>query len=571
MIMRKIIFILSVCFVFWGIAQCGVGGSAAPQSSIPLPSAQDPITVSAPDADGLVRVIGSTGAVPNSSIVVIEVGVTLDAALSLPENTLNFRTTCASDLPECPSLGAENKCQYAASEDGSFTLQVPAEADENILVSYLDPDTCAETAAYTVVVTNDVVGIDMEVVNVLRPSATDPLFLIGYTESGDKISAVYDLVSGNLSTSSLVELEGMFRGSAYFKTDNEVFFLVMETTEGAIVSDQVDTDTGEVGLLRKVLDDDGNTMTSTDYLATNVTSYTYGDVDYPVNQIFFYYDQAFRVFEFGDDLSDEYLGSETAEGDIETQTITTSFPIVEATFSGFSTADITSFPFAGFLDGVLVLIMGFEHEGQTWYVALKHEYAYTDIYYYEMNFNADDTEMIVLGQEETGVFVDRVAGYGSASDDPQALSILKLGKQDVTLLDITGETLVCFDDDVVFLFDYAADDGDNGCVANGGTDEIQVASDQVDTSYVLLTDVLFDSENTGEMFVVGDENAGSGFITQHGAASVFETTETVSAIHPIYLGYDPTGNAMIVIDGGNADDGSSNIIVYELASTPSSY
>lgn len=572
-LLHKISFVCSVVIISWGMAQCGAttGGAAAPQSSIPLPDAQDPITVSAPDADGIVRVTGSAGAVPNNAVVVVEVGVattsSLGAELCVAKVDEIFKTECTSALPACPSLDSDNKCQDTAADDGSFTLQVPAGVDDNILVSYLDPDTCAETTAYTVVVTENVRSVPMDVADVFYIEDTDTLIFFGSTEDDDAALIAYNLSDSSSFDNSLDPIAGVPLSIDYFEDMSAVEYALVTTSEGISIANEVQYDTAAVSGFHEVYDGGGYPLSNGQYLDAYLTSYGSSVGETKVNQVFFYQNDSFQIIEFGDDIDDLGLGTITSDGRIQAQTLPAHFTIIEDSFDGFTSEDITTFSYFRFLGDEIVLVLGFEYAAETWYVVLKRAYSYREAAGDSLDFTAADTDMIVLGSTAGGVFVDLVEGY-SSEQEPYALTVLKIVEQDVSVIILEADTLSCFDDSVISLADYEGDDENNECVTSGGEDEMQVAADDVDTSGVLVTDVLIDADHYGELFVVGGSNLGSRFITQHGTTSLFETDDTVNVITPIFAGYYLTGNAMIVVDVGNTDDNVSNIVFYELAATP---
>lgn len=138
--MRALLFlsiVLAVSGAYLGVtANCGKS-TGAPPVVLPAPTAGN-ITVTAPDADGNVRVIGETGAVAaNAEVTVTNLSRPLSIVVRAASSCLSATTT--------------------ADADGAFEAEIAASVGDTITVSYVDPATNEESEALETTVPADVI------------------------------------------------------------------------------------------------------------------------------------------------------------------------------------------------------------------------------------------------------------------------------------------------------------------------------------------------------------------------------------------------------------------------------
>lgn len=130
-------------------------GSLLPQASLPPPDYQDEggITVSAPDANGVVTISAGEDSVPQDGTVIITVGST-NAGISSDddedEDASDENGGCYDKISQCPQLDSKNRCQQIPDADGSFTTTVSATVAATITVAIVDQHSCSEVKEYKV-------------------------------------------------------------------------------------------------------------------------------------------------------------------------------------------------------------------------------------------------------------------------------------------------------------------------------------------------------------------------------------------------------------------------------------
>lgn len=240
---------LGLCLALLLLGSCSTGGSALPQASIPAPSAQcdgggDCITVSSPNTQGLVTVTASAGAVPDSAVVIIGVEGTspqLAFLFSLFDPLIplaHAQPLCESELPECSEDAFDGQCQVTAGTDGSFRVRIPAELGEQINISYIDPNTCAEVE--TLDQTIDIKFLPLAVEGeflVLGPNST--VLTLGKDSNGNLRVQEVDLTNPAqpvFTLSDVIDITGNLL-SADFITFNNGDALIIVTDQETVFVD----------------------------------------------------------------------------------------------------------------------------------------------------------------------------------------------------------------------------------------------------------------------------------------------------------------------------------------------
>lgn len=186
-----------------GFAACaGTTNGALPQSS--LPPAQNCsggggcISVTGADSRGYVTVTGSTGAVPNSAVVILSVASS--TSLNLNNFTDTFiasaqaqTTSCSSDLPTCTDSLEASSCQIAAETDGSFSATIKAQDEQTISVSYLDStDNCKESEPFEQTIKKTVLRLAQQAFSMSNDNYSEA-YVLGRDENGANLVDVIDL------------------------------------------------------------------------------------------------------------------------------------------------------------------------------------------------------------------------------------------------------------------------------------------------------------------------------------------------------------------------------------------
>jgi hypothetical protein len=175
---RSISYILRLLLILTisaSISACNTEtNSALPQATIPLPQGDDTdgVIISAPDESGMVAVKGGSDTVPDDSFVVLQVyseeelfeEVEAEMYGDGGDNQGNNGNKCKKkqNLPVCPEVNANLKCQATSESSGSFDTEVPAAVDSYIVVSYVENASCEETDLVEVKVQEVPINVEVE-------------------------------------------------------------------------------------------------------------------------------------------------------------------------------------------------------------------------------------------------------------------------------------------------------------------------------------------------------------------------------------------------------------------------
>jgi hypothetical protein len=602
--MKKIVRIFILFFVLvlsYGSMSCGstTSSSAAPQASIPLPSNDDPITVSSPNSEGFVTITASIAAVPNDSIVVIEVTDAIETSF-LDSNLEDLskqlfaaayaQTTCTSALPQCPELSAD-QCQVTANADGSFTTQVPATADQGVVVSYLDVDnSCSETQAYGANVNSNILALDFEVTDYAYDE--DDAFIYLLTEEGTtnpEDESTTNLVVYDIAGNSLVYMD--FEGAGELSRvelvsdHNATQYLVIESNPNLYIGEVVPSSDGATIAYepKLILDEDGATLGDASFLG--MESFTYGDSDTCVSASLFdststedmIYTRALfhsnesgssviHVLEFVDDLSDVDTSYVNNDGNFILRDLSLDF----GTFSNVSSFDSTTSTRQvyrmEFATGYVYSLVSVEDSSTGDKVFALAQKERSDDYCSDtFTFSSSETTMVHLGTVDTSAY-DYNFYDSTAGGDAFTFSFVNRSDKSFSMLHVSDDAgLTCLTDGEVVLEDGTADD-DNECSsiydssAGWGFDFSEASIESLNSVYIF-------SDSTAastEAFLMGYKHAGSAFFAADGGESSLKPDDQLSVINPLGISYDETEHRFIVIDSGNDSDTSSNIVFYDL-------
>lgn len=240
---------LLALFCMLAFSACGTtSGSALPQASTPV---DELIEVSSPDENGVVTISGVTGAVADSSLVLIEIGSESEAQLSPDLNhytdwmfpQAQAQNACSTAFPECNEDITEGTCFVQAEDDGSFNAEVTAPEGRSITISYQDPaNGCKEKVATEKEVKSvedgGLIGLAVEAQGMAYDRNDDELILVGDAAGDVKRVVVKDAQTGfsKVASHNIDNLNGELQGIQVFTDSLGVDLLLVMTDEQALIS-----------------------------------------------------------------------------------------------------------------------------------------------------------------------------------------------------------------------------------------------------------------------------------------------------------------------------------------------
>lgn len=554
------------------------GGSASPQANIPLPSNDDPITVSSPDATGYVTVTGNSSAVPNDAIVIIEVVSStsrFDFDLTLPDliPSAYAATSCSSSLPECPTLDDDDMCRGSANADGSFTILVPATSSDSLIISYLDEENdCSEVEAYGAEISDSIIALSLDVVAATYDSPSGILYLLGSTSAVGVV--VYDVELGTSQTLD-ISLSGTPEDIRLIRDSADHSYVVIQTSEETTISNIVFGDGSSEAVVDTKTFVDSSDVAIADLDFLSAFDFTYSDdndtcLDSSIFstdgyvRLFFQSEGMLYVLEMTDGFMNVDTESLTASGNLAPRGISMSFGALTdiglITSNQVSTIEEVS---VGSSHDAYLVSIG-DGGSETEYVIVRK--AYDDDYCdSSISFSSGTTEILHLGTA-TEPYISV-----STSNDTGAgvvLSFLDRDNQALSLVGLSGEALTCAVSGEL-LFGDAEADPDNSCLEDYDSSlGLSFTTDDLDVSDVegVYTFISEDSLIT-EVFLLGENNGASDFIVSDGTTESSYEAGAVSVIHPVAIEGDSSNNRFLLVDAGLSDDNSSNLIIYELNSS----
>lgn len=569
--------ILMVLFVLGTVACSAGGGSASPQANIPLPSNDDPITVSSPAATGYVTVTGNSSAVPNDAIVIIEVVSStshFDFDLAFPDliPSAYAATSCSSSLPECPTLNDDDTCRGTANEDGSFTILVPATTSDSLIISYLDDENnCSEVEAYGAEISDNIIALSFDVVAATYDSTNGLLYLLSSTSAAGVVA--YDVESGESQTLDIslsgapehIRLVQDAAGHPYAVIQTSEETTISSFVAGASVADiTVDTKT--------FVDSSDVAIADLDFLSAFNFTYSYDDdtcLDSSVFstdgyvRLFFQSEGMLYVLEMTDGFTNVDTESLSASHNLAPRGISMSFGaltdiglITSNQVPGLEEVSVTSSHEA------YVVSIG-DEGSEAEYVVVRQD-AGGDYCSSSISFSSGTTEILHLG---TATEPDM--SVSSVTDVGVVLSFLDINNQALSLVNLDGNDLACAVSGEL-LFGDAEADSENSCFEDYDSSlGLSFTTDDLDVSNVAGV-FTFISEDplASEIFLLGGDNGASDFIVSDGTTESSYETEVVSLIHPVAIEDDSdSNNRLLLIDAGLSGDNSSNLVIYELNSS----
>jgi hypothetical protein len=249
-----------------GLSSCGTGttgvNGAETQASLPI-SEEAGFTISSPNAQGLVTIVGSD-AVPDGATIIADV----NASTSLNLSPLRFLadlmipTAAASDcssalegLSECPDVNGEGKCYFVADAEGDASFQVPADVGDTIAISYLDPSTCVETDVFEgAEIDDDTPSLGMYALDTAFDDENGRVYAIGIRTSDDTttpftyVYSVVDATTREVAAEEEISLSDSLVGIPehvfFFPSQGGRDFFFIDGSDGVLIADATDATAG---------------------------------------------------------------------------------------------------------------------------------------------------------------------------------------------------------------------------------------------------------------------------------------------------------------------------------------
>ncbi|MBU0507161.1 hypothetical protein KJ708_14330 [bacterium] len=582
------VFILIVsCAAFYQAMACS--GSAAPTASLPNIYNDEPITISAPDANGFVTVTGGADSVGASTVVILGVSEAASSSISLLQlcDALvgeAYATTCSSDLPVCPTLDSDNKCHVSSDSDGAFTTTVPATTSDQITISYLDPTDCTEVTVGVASVSSNIISLPIEAIGVVKHPSLDYVYVLGNDADGDAEILKYDTEAGTYET-YIIDLGEAASKLDSFIDHNSNFYLVVSTSEhlllapidseGAVDQDQFVSALSGEGLpiprlvylfaVNKEYNATLDTCISASMFDGEETSLEF-------TRIFFGSEDALYYVDFVDTWtnSHDYYSSEPNYYTLNTVDLVPS-SVTAITGTGAVRARLVFLKVlsVGSVEGV-IRFSDTDTEANYYAVFNKANYNNCD-YSLDLSF-AEELQYVDLGTSA----IDPIFAYGQASNGVAIITVLKQAENQLLFVDpfVSEDGLMqCLTSGAIDLPNTGdTDASDTSDCASKYVGDAEATSSafigQDAFSDVTVTDIVFtmallNSEDEMELFVLGSNNSGYDFVIAGEGDSLLKNTDSqINALTP--MGMDQAGPYIYIVDKGNAGDNTSNLIIYEM-------
>jgi len=537
---------LLIFLALLGFSSCGVTGSsgALPQAVIP----NELITVSSPDADGNVTVTGAATSVGASSIVIAQVsaGTARNSAqhLSLPDWLMApaYATTCTSDLPTCPTLDDDGKCQDTSDSTGAFVLTVPATTTSTLTISYIDTTSCTETSTFESGIpdSSTIVALSLDVMSLAADDNLSSVYLFG--QDADLSNTVHRLnLETHEETAFDISITGTPHESMVVSSIDGTTRLIM-TSDAEAMAKTIDDSTG--------LSSSGNALVSESGAAiTNLSPVGYHDFTAPDNlsstcssnssatgddytRVFFYTDTEMY---YANDLNPLYNNYS-----IDSETGTELFSINFTISSGGTILNIERIEYAYIMEigtGYAIFLVITPVEGDASYAFVVSE---SDIQGCggTTQLNTDDDGVLSLSRPgESGL---KGAQFSSSASNEDHFSLFDIDGQIITIVSASSTAA-----SLVEQVDFTTN------VDVGFT----ISSAKVLYNFVL---------DQYEYLLIGADTAGSVFYTGSGD-SRFDSGGNVVAIDAKLIYIDPLDETLAsIFDKGNSGDGLSNMILLDI-------
>lgn len=565
--------------VLWMASCSSGGGSASPQANIPLPSSDDPITVSSPDATGYITITGNSSAVPNDAIVIIEVvsGTShFDFDLTFPDliPSAYAATSCSSSLPECPTLNDDDTCRGTANADGSFTIQVPATSSDSLIISYLDEaNNCSEVEAYGAQISDNIIALSFDVVAATYDSINGVVYFLNDTSSAGVVA--YDVESGESQTLDIT-LVGTPEDIKLVQDSAGHNYVVIQTSDETTISSLVGgASVADITVDTRIFVDSSDVaIADLDFLSAFSFTYSYDDDTCLDSSIFNAADGYVRFF-FQNEGSLYVLEMTDGLTNVDTESLSASHNLVprgiSMSFDALVDAGLTTSYQVSGLEEVSIssahnaYVVSIDDEGSEAEYVVVRKAADNNYCDSSISFSGDSTEILHLGTANVPYI-----SVSASADSAGVLSFLDINNQALSLVNLDGNDLPCAVSGELIFGDMGAD-SENACIDDYDSDlGLSFATDDLDVTDIAAVHTFVPEGGVpliNEIFLLGENNGASDFIVSDGTTESSYETEVVSLINPVAIEDDRSNNRMLLVDAGLSGDNSSNLVIYELNSS----
>lgn len=268
---------LALSLSFLLTTACGAGGitggsGAETQASLPI-SEDAGFTISSPNAQGLVTVIGANDAVPAGATIIADVNAATSfnlaplkklANLLIPSASASDCASALEGLSECPDVNDEGKCYSVANAAGASSFQIPAGVGDRVTITYLDPDSCVETEVFEgAEIDDDTPQLSMFAIDSSFDRENGVLYAIGLRLTDEDDSQVLNYVFNTVNASTREVTESVFEPDdsligfpsevQYFGTQEGDGYVVLDGSDGIAIAKVPDTATGTVAATEYVI------------------------------------------------------------------------------------------------------------------------------------------------------------------------------------------------------------------------------------------------------------------------------------------------------------------------------
>lgn len=249
-----------------GLSSCGTGttgiSGAETQASLPI-SEEAGFTISSPNAQGLVTIVGSD-AVPDGATIIADVnastGLNLSplrflADLMIPNAAASDCSSALEGLSECPDVNGEGKCYFIADAEGDASFQVPADVGDTVTISYLDPSTCVETDVFEgAEINDDTPSLGMYALDATFDDENGRIYAIGIRATDDTnvpftyVSSVVDATTREVIAEEEASQNDLLVGTPehifFFSSQGGRDFFFIDGSNGILMADATDATAG---------------------------------------------------------------------------------------------------------------------------------------------------------------------------------------------------------------------------------------------------------------------------------------------------------------------------------------
>lgn len=552
------------------------GGNAETQASLPTPVEEEDSGVTISSPSGAYVIVTGRDAVPDSATVIASVSGGSSTILNILSSIIPTAAaqSCQSTLPTCPEISSDGECQFTADAEGSFTFQFPAELGDEITLSYIDSSSCQEIAfVEEIAVDNDTPFVDYLVEDVTFDLAERYAILIGTDHSLLNSSltetsniSVFDWDTRVAQTAELSQTFFPTSVDSFSGTDAAKYLVLSSDSESVVGQFNLSTDLMDGTIdYYTILDSTSSTpILNLRYLsaaifdqASNASCDSIPSGADPFMRLFFTTGEHVLYHEFGTDLSDARTGSVvTYDGSAAIIPHSLSFSIYDPSVGPLTVVN-TNFFYMDSSSGILHTVLLLEDSSN-----VEYYYYFTFDPTIESNFNGDlcsgylsksiDAGFLIASSDTSDLSdFDFHLGEGLSSTGIQTSFLAAFNKADqkFVLIDTTD-----FNNYVEISFDSSRSEFTTiiTSVEDGLLNESSPLITPVDTltDTILEMHPLVDTNGYANLFFVGQNFGGAGFLDIFGEAGTILPSIMPSVINPIDMIFDTDMSQVIIFDTG---------------------